>query len=79
MAFTIILVNLKGTPSGNFFLDLQTSQQSPKSMCTILPLCLSIIKLLGCLSPKPNMYPAMLVTAADFVKFVLLPSQISEF
>ncbi len=45
------------TLSGNFSRCMEASKQSPKSMCSSLPLYLSSMRLLGCLSPKPSKYP----------------------
>jgi hypothetical protein len=67
IAFTNILVNLKGTLYGNYFLILLTSKQSPKSIWTICPVSLWIIILFGCLSPRPIIYPTIDITAKDLV------------
>ena len=40
--------------SGNFSRCMEASKQSPKSMCSSLPLYLSSMRLLGCLSPSPS-------------------------
>ena len=76
-AFVNIRVSLKGTFSGNFSLFWVTSQQSPKSMCTIRPVTLYNIILEGCLSPRPNIYPTIDMVANDRVYVVLLSNQIS--
>ena len=76
MAFLNILVNLNGIFSGNFSRNMATSKQSPKSMCNILPVSLCNIKLEGCLSPNPNIYPTIDITANDLVKFVRLSNHV---
>ncbi|KAH3683009.1 hypothetical protein WICPIJ_006013 [Wickerhamomyces pijperi] len=57
---------------------MAASKQSPKSMCTTLPVILSSIKLEGCLSPKPRMYPTIDITAKDLVYVVLLSNHDSD-
>lgn len=68
MALTSILVSLNGTFSGNYFLILVTSKQSPKSIWTIWPVSRCIMILFGCLSPSPMMYPTMDITAKERTK-----------
>ena len=78
IARTSILVSRNGTRSGNFSLCIEASKQSPKSMCRILPLYRSNIRLLGCLSPRPKRYPTMDITASERVYVVRLSSHVSE-
>ena len=63
IAFCSILVNLKGTLYGNFYLKTATSKQSPKSIWTIFPVSLWSMMFDGCLSPKPKMYPTIDIVA----------------
>ena len=78
IARTSIRVSRNGTRSGNFSLCIEASKQSPKSMCKILPLYRSNMRLLGCLSPKPRRYPTMDITASERVYVVRLSSHVSE-
>ena len=54
IAFTNIRVKRNGTRSGNFSRCIDASKQSPKSICKTFPEYLSIIRLLGCRSPRPS-------------------------
>ena len=49
MALVSMRVRRNGIFSGNFSLVMATSKQSPKSMCRILPVSRSNIRLDGCL------------------------------
>ena len=71
IATVIILVSLNGTISGYLDLCFVISKQSPKSICTTLPETLSNMRLEGCLSPSPRMYPAMDITPLLLVKLAL--------
>ena len=55
---------LNGIFSGNFSLLMATSKQSPKSMCIILPLSLSNMRLDGCLQNKGR--KVMFINPAKF-------------
>ena len=57
--------------SGNFSRCMDASKQSPKSMCRSLPLYLSSMRLLGCLSPKPSKYPTY-INSKIFIAIVTL-------
>ena len=67
IALRNILVSLNGTFSGYFSLFIATSKQSPKSICTTLPVYLYNIIFEGCLSPNPKIYPTIDIVASDLV------------
>eukprot|EP00326_Haptolina_ericina_P017312 CAMPEP_0181197174 /NCGR_PEP_ID=MMETSP1096-20121128/15889_1 /TAXON_ID=156174 ORGANISM="Chrysochromulina ericina, Strain CCMP281" /NCGR_SAMPLE_ID=MMETSP1096 /ASSEMBLY_ACC=CAM_ASM_000453 /LENGTH=180 /DNA_ID=CAMNT_0023287045 /DNA_START=849 /DNA_END=1392 /DNA_ORIENTATION=- len=78
IALTSILVSRNGTVSGNFSRRIATSKQSPKSIWSIFPLCFESIKLEGCRSPNPSMWPTILIVASEREKFDRRSSHTSD-
>lgn len=78
IALMSILVRRNGTFSGNLERLIATSKQSPKSTCITPPVTRSSIKLDGCRSPRPRMYPTIDITARDRVYAVRRSSHVSE-
>lgn len=65
IALTSMRVSRKGTRSGNLSRCMATSKQSPKSMCSTLPVRRSSIRFDGWRSPRPKMWPTMDMAASD--------------
>ena len=59
IAFCSILVRRNGTFSGYLSRTIATSKQSPKSTWMTMPLSRLRIKLDGCRSPRPRMWPTL--------------------
>lgn len=74
-------VSQKGTYSGSLSLFMATSKQSPKSMWITCPVYWSKRMLLRCLSPRPKIYPTILMAAKDLIKqyYILEVSSIEFF